>query len=134
MAMALVVDEVRRVQILRVAAVANHEIAAAAVHDHGVEAQQTPVAAVPDDTLDDRAVVWREIPIHDLHLSDESLRVDSQIRFAGVVVQRIITGHAGALRTGIRGGNEQRHAKHDWQDTSEPKRCEHLFSWKVRRA
>jgi hypothetical protein len=128
--MARVEDEERGVGVARIAAVAHHEIATAAVHDDGVETQETAVAAVPNDALGDGAVVGREIAIDDLHLRDKPLRVDGQVGFAVVVVNGIIARHAGALRDGVAGHDEQqRRAERDGYETYEWIRRKHVISW-----
>jgi hypothetical protein len=51
MPMARVKHKIGRVRIVRVAAVADDQIAVASVHDDRVEAQETPVATAADDAF-----------------------------------------------------------------------------------
>ena len=91
-------DEVRRVGVVRVAPVAHHEVAVAAVHEHGVEAQQPAIAGCADDAFGYGTVVGRETAIDDFHLGHEALLIQRKVRFAAVVVDGEVAGDAGALR------------------------------------
>src|SRR5215211_5416744 len=74
------------VGILRIAAIADDEIAVATVHHDCVEPQNATIASAANRTFLNRATALGEEAIDDLHLRDKALRIDDEIGFAAVIV------------------------------------------------
>jgi len=76
------------VRIVWIAAIADDKVAIATVHHDCVEAQDATIAGAADGAFFNRTTTFAEEAIDDFHLRDEALRIDDEIRFATVVVDR----------------------------------------------
>ena len=74
------------------------QVPVAAVDEHRVESQETPVTCASDGTLDQLAVALLEEPVYDLHLRDEPLGVRSQVRLPLVGIDGEVPRNRCALR------------------------------------
>jgi len=74
------------VRIVWVAAIADDKVSITTIHHDSVEAQDATIASAADSALYNRTTAFGEKAIDDLHLRDETLRIDDEVRFATVVV------------------------------------------------
>jgi len=77
-----------RVWIVWITAIANYQVSVATVHNYGVETQDATVAGATHGAFVDCATAFIEKAVDDLHLSDEALWVNHQVRLSAVVVDR----------------------------------------------
>src|SRR5215207_1379654 len=93
----------RRIRIVWIAAIADHEVSVAAIHHDCIEPQNATITSSADRTFLDRASTFGEQPIDNLHLRDEALRIDYQIGLASIVINGKHSRDAGSLRKDGRG-------------------------------
>src|SRR5439155_24234518 len=68
--------EHRMISIVQVSRTADHQVAVAAVDQHSVEPEQTPITSTTDRALSYFAARSIEQTINDFHLGNEPLRID----------------------------------------------------------
>src|ERR1051325_8394224 len=86
-----------RVGIVWITAIANYQIAVAAVHHHRVETQNAAVTGAANHPFLECATLLGEKPIDDLHLRDEALRIKHEVRLSAVVVDRELSRNTRSL-------------------------------------
>src|SRR5215510_2284089 len=78
----------RRIRIVWIIAIADHEVTVAAIHHNGIEAENATIAGASDSAFFNRATTLGKQPVDNLHPRNEAPRVDHEVRLAAVVVNR----------------------------------------------